>query len=105
MQNIPTIRPYSGGPDATATVLAFGGRTFHVGHVGEGEQRRKTYDGPMLPGPWAYAFVLPFAITEHGDPGKQPSEPVQVQGGDLLRVCGHVYRVRIASYRIELEPA
>ena len=102
---IPTIRPYSGGPDATATVLAFGDRTFHVGHIGEGEQSRQTHGGPMVPGPWAYAFSLPFAITQQGDLGKRPSEPVPIHDGALIRVCGYVYQVRVDRYDIELDPA
>jgi hypothetical protein len=105
MDTIPTILPYRGGPDDTATVLAFEGRTFHVGYVPEGEQGRKIYGGPLIPGPWAYVFGLPFAITEQGEPGKQPDEPVPIYEGALLRVCGQVYRVRIASLRIELDPA
>lgn len=102
---IPTIHPYKGHNGESATVLALGDRTFHLGHVGAGEQGRKTYGGPVVPGPWAYVFGLPFAITEHGEPGEQPAAPVPIDEGTLLRVCGHVYRVRIAGYDVELDPA
>jgi len=96
---IPTIRPWAGGPDAAATTLTFGGETLHLYLT-----RRflaacvnsSTTVGPIREGD--YAFGLPFAISE-------PGEPVPIHDGALLRVLGYVYQIRIASCGIVLVPA
>lgn len=103
-KDIPNVRPYRGGPDPQATVLACGDDRYQIGFVAAGEQARQAYGGPLVPGPWAYAFGLGFAITADGNPGQQSAAPVPIHDGAQIRVCGHVYRVRLTRRNIRLEP-
>ena len=96
---IPTIRPWAGGPDAAATALTFGGGTLHLyltRRFFAGCVNSSTTFSPIREGD--YAFGLPFAISE-------PGEPVPIHDGALVQVLGHVYQIRIASCGIELDPA
>ena len=86
---------------APTTLATAGGRyRFHVGHVREGEEGRKVHGGPMVPGPWAYAFGLCTVIDNHGGTGRDIEEAkasglwLDVEEGDEIEVGGHTYRIR-----------
>lgn len=98
MLNIKTYRNDDG---EEPTVISRGYHRFMVGHVAEGDEGRQEHGGPMVPGPWAYAFGLCIAISDPPVP-RPTAHPVA--DGELIEVAGHTYRVRYhRSEWLELE--
>lgn len=99
------IEPYD--QKTPATTLSTGRYRFHVGHVPEGEEGRKEYGGPKVPGPWAYAFGLCTVIDNHGGTGLDIAKDkaaglwLDVADGDEIEVAGHDYTVRFKNTRGE----
>ncbi len=99
------VIPYEGsshrGPKATT--ICTGRYRFHIGHVAEGENGRQEYQGPLVPGPWAYGFELCTVIDNHGGSARENAEAkaagryLDVADGDVISVAGHRYRVRFTS--------
>jgi len=86
-----------------ATTLRLRG-TFHrfgLGFVAEGDEGRQEMHGPLVPGPWAYAFGLCTVIDNYGGTGREAAEREEagleheVSAGDVVVVGGHRYTVRI----------
>lgn len=77
---------------------------FGIGHVKPGESSRKFYGGPMVPGPWEFAYGLAAVIDNHGGTAREIEEAQA--GGFLLVVSpgeevstedGRRYRVEFAN--------
>lgn len=84
---------------------------FGVGEVPRGSEGRKVSFGPMVPGPWAYAFGLGTFITS--DPNHNSGtesaklraagvEHVVREGSTVRFPSGAVYVVRIRGEYVEL---
>jgi hypothetical protein len=66
-------------------------KRFKVGAVPRGSEGRKVHEGPMVPGPWAYAYGIAGAICanpEHGTFGeirraKAAGKFFQIEDGSL----------------------
>ena len=101
-----TIHDVTPGMTEGETMLSTnrGRYRFNVGHVPVGEESRKEFGGPMVPGPWAYTYGLCSVIDNHGGTGaeiakaKDEGRGLEVKDGDLLRVAGHVYTVRYSDW-------
>ena len=97
------VIPYSDGitllGNNDATTLSTGAARFNVGFIPEGSEARKVCNGPMVPGPWAYAFALCTVIDNHGGTGaenaraKAAARWLDVADGDSIEVCGHQFTV------------
>lgn len=78
-------------------------RTFRhkVGWVARGESGRKVCHGPMVPGPWAYAYGLCTVIDNSGGTGAESARlreagmEFDVDVGTLLEIDDTVYAVGI----------
>lgn len=113
--NIPmTMNRYNDGLE-TDHVIAFKstGKRFGLGSTPEGKSARQVSQGPMVPGPWAYAFGLCVAIT--ADPSTGTAAETRrlenenkfhlVEDGDILEIDGQSYKVRVVRREyIELDP-
>lgn len=76
--------------------IKFKGRRFFVGAIARGGEGRKTYQGPMIAGPWAYAGATATVIAAH----PIPEDPhVDIEEGDLLEIDGDLYLVSDARNR------
>lgn len=70
---------------------------FMVGYISAGELARKVSFGPMVPGPWAYAFPLASVIDNHGGTGadiareRSAGTVVYAALGDVVSVEGLEY--------------
>lgn len=73
-----------------AETVAFNGRRWGIGEVPPGVEHRKEYRGPLVPGPWAFAFELATVIS---DPPPPPETRVEVAKCDVLVLSGRPYRV------------
>lgn len=73
--------------------LRVNGRWHHgLSHVRPGDEGRQVQDGPMVPGPWSYAFGLCTSLTS-SRVAKLPV--VDVETGDVLSIDGINYRVLV----------
>ncbi|MBN1174885.1 MAG: hypothetical protein JXA67_22190 [Micromonosporaceae bacterium] len=88
----------------TTAVLVHRHHRFAVGYVDPLGTARRTYGGPELPGPYAYAVPLPTVIEARPQPSTQPHIDVSI--GTTLIIDGHVYQVANAGHdHIRLDPA
>lgn len=108
-QEVPVLKPgqsHDGG--SVLRVIGTGyhpetGARFGIGAVKEGDEARKVQDGPMVPGPWAYAYGLCAVIDNHGgtkaesDRMQESGQEVTVQIGDVVEVDGHRYTVQFST--------
>jgi hypothetical protein len=76
--------------------IKFKGRRFFVGAVARGGEGRQEHQGPMVPGPWAYAGATGIVLAAHPLPEKPY---VEVAEGDLLEIDGDLYLVSDARNR------
>ena len=72
-----------------------------VGFVKEGESGRQVFQGPQVPGPWAYAFGIAAVLTSNYK-GKaahlraKEQRTIDILDGDFLRTPdGNIYKVEI----------
>ena len=76
-------------------------KRFGVGFVPEGDEGRKFMHGPMVPGPWAYAFGLCSVIDNHGGTGAERARNLKaktefdVAEGDKVEIDGVLFTVAI----------
>jgi len=83
---------------------------FGVGYVPPGTKCRREFQGPLLDGPYAYAFGLPTVMAanpEHGTAAeverlRKRGLIIEVQPDSLLEIEGEVFRVKVKA-RIDLE--
>ena len=86
-------------------VLALKG-TYHrfgLAAIPRGKSGRKVFQGPLVPGPWAFAFGLSSVIAanpEHGTYGdirrnKAAGLEHEVEAADLIRFDGVTYRIEV----------
>lgn len=84
---------------------------FKLGEIPHGSEDRKDHGGPMVPGPWAYAFGLGSYITsdpnrnsgaDHRRKMAEGSEHLVRNGSTLRFPSGSVYVVRVRGEYIEL---
>lgn len=98
------IRPCTSETVITTQVSGMfpNGRYRHgLGWIEKGDDGRRVQGGPMVPGPWAFAFGLSTSITS--DPrsgtgyeaktGREAGTEFPVRDGDLLLIDGSVYEV------------
>lgn len=85
------------------------GSGFQVGYVPAGESARKVYQGPLVPGPWAYAYPLCSVISTDGGTSAEMAREkaagllLHVALGDRIEVEGLAYAVKATDrYNIEL---
>ena len=109
MSNATKVFPYDrDNHDQEPTILASnnGRYRFNVGHVPKGEVGRKVTQGPLVPGPWAYAFGLCTFISDSGSSGdeieqaKNAGRYLEVDHGDLIEVAGNTYKVHYSKHGI-----
>lgn len=117
---IPAIRPtrYTrerGKWDVDLTITRGAGRyRFNVGYIDPTGECRRVHGGPIVPGPYAYAFGLGTAIT--ADPRMSTAYEADMQRGlgiehevnegDLIQLGYELFRVRFDRDQwIELDHA
>jgi hypothetical protein len=90
------MRPLAG--DYTRVKVAgYTVAAFAVGCVREGESGRKETHGPLVPGPWAYAFPLASVIDNYGGTAavmareRAAGNVIDAKLGDVLIVEGRGY--------------
>ncbi len=72
-----------------------------IATIRRGDEGRQENDGPMVPGPWAYAFGLCTVIS---DPPSNTPEFIDVRDGEFLTIDGDVYLIRVVRREwIELD--
>lgn len=76
-----------------------------VGYVDETGTCRRVFEGPILPGPYAFAFGLATVIDNHGgtaaeaDRNRAAGTEYDVEHGDRLVLGTNVFRVEVNRYR------
>jgi len=93
-------------------VAGYSVSAFAVGCVREGESGRQEHQGPLVPGPWAYAFPLCSVIDNYGGTGAEIAREraagnvIDAKLGDVLVVDGRGYVITKGSNsdNIELVP-
>jgi len=69
-----------------------------VGFIAEGDSGRQEFDGPLVPGPWAYTYAVPVIIDAAGSrAARRPA--VKATAGDLVVVDGRTYKITPGSRR------
>ena len=73
-----------------------GGReiTMGVGFIAEGDSGRQVWEGPLVPGPWAYTYSV--AVIIDASPVKRPPV-IRLAIGSLVSVNGDTYAVTPGS--------
>lgn len=73
---------------------------FGLGFVGPDGSSRREYGGPILPGPYAYAYGLPVVIAANGRgtgsemaAARAANLVVDANLGDVLTIRGHQFRI------------
>lgn len=76
---------------------------FGIGGIPEGNEGRQVYQGPLVPGPWCFAFGLCSVICDNPKLGTgaqlerktADGSAHTVRDGSVLEICGNLYRVRV----------
>lgn len=72
---------------------------FHVCAVPRGQEARQEQGGPLIPGPWAFAFGKATCLTDNRATqerdAKERAEAVEIEEGSVLRIDGCDYRVSV----------
>lgn len=93
------------GKDAVVLVTGQNAAGFGLGFVPEGFQARQFQGGPLVPGPWAYAYPKAGVIDNFGGTGaeleraKSENRLYEVAVGDYLEINGVRFEVRAAPNR------
>jgi hypothetical protein len=72
---------------------------FGVGAVPRGSAGRQVHKGPLVDGPWAYAYGMPVCIV--ADPAarardkQERDDALRVEAGDEIEIDRVIYRVEI----------
>lgn len=107
LDTVPTCVPYADATKGSHTILRIKG-TFHrlaICFTPAGEFSRREFQGPVLEGPYASTFGLSTTIHNGSreqklvERAKEDARTVEVETGDLLRIDGITYGVRV--YRNE----
>lgn len=85
---------------ALVTYSRYGRATlrFAVGFVGPDGMARREYEGPKLPGPWAYMFPLATVISAHPQPRESVVEVATGEVVDLV-AGGRTFRFVVTDER------
>lgn len=88
-----TPRPGSNLGPQTDTLVVEGltGMRFKlcsIGVVPEGSEARKTFGGPLVPGPWAYTVTHPLVIDCHGGSAAEARRAIPVHVGEPFTIEG-----------------
>jgi hypothetical protein len=86
----------------TARILDDRGRRVRIaiGYVGPEGTCRRTYQGPLLSGPYAYAYPLPTVIDNYGGSGREAAEreaaglELTLDSGDTIEIRGQRFEYR-----------
>lgn len=76
---------------------------FGIGFIPAGHEARQVTGGPLVPGPWAYAYGLPAVIAQDGGTGTEIANEraagllIECAVGDLLNMQGHTFRITLAG--------
>lgn len=68
-----------------------------LGWVSRGDEARQVTHGPMVPGPWAYAYGLSTVIDNNGGSGRESQEALEAKTehwfnyGDFIEINGIIY--------------
>lgn len=103
---IPVVTSYE-DDRWTSTILHLKGtyHKYYAGHVPEGESAVQEYQGPRVPGPWAYTFHMTSMLTDEpmevkkARRAEEDARTVVVEDGDFIELAGEVYQIR--KYRGE----
>lgn len=68
--------------------------SMQLGLVPEGEEARQEFQGPLVPGPWAYAFPLATIISAHTLVDPNPVIADEVKEGDVFVIEGNSFVFR-----------
>ena len=72
---------------------------FHVGAMPRGQEGRREYAGPMVPGPWAFAnqraTVISASAAFREKDAAEEAAAIPVQDGSLLVIDNCQYRVEV----------
>ena len=81
---------YSGETKITQTGRDVSGilARYGFGYVGPNEMKRQVTGGPLVPGPWAYAYRLGNCI----DGTRQVYNDVEFSIGDQFEIDGHIFQ-------------
>jgi hypothetical protein len=102
------------GRFGTGCVLRVRGHRYSFSFVSPEGTCRRVYEGPILPGPYAYAVALPVIIAanpEHGSGAesrrlREAGAEVDAEIGDLVELGGYTFRIVTApNDNIELHLA
>lgn len=80
-------------------IRGLGGAGFTVDAVRANDSARQKYQGPHVPGPWAYAFARAGVIDNYGGTGasikrdKAAGLLIEADIGDVLAIDGHEYTI------------
>lgn len=72
---------------------------FHVGFIPSGSAAVQVDGGPLMPGPWCYAYGISGVIDNHGGTRGELKQAqaaglvVEAVLGDVVEVCGYEYRI------------
>lgn len=70
-----------------------------IGFVGRHEVGRQIYQGPLVPGPWAYTFPMAVFIDNHGGSAAERRKNIEagleydVEIGDMFEIDDVVYQL------------
>jgi hypothetical protein len=93
---------YGVGHYKATTNIRIGLYSYGVGGWDATGKNRIVDQGPMVPGPHAYAYHVPVMLTDHVRPDEAE---VVCEIGDVVTIDGHDYRIESArNHNIDLIP-
>lgn len=98
---LPIVRGEREHWDATRLLVSDvpHGPGFHVGFIPPGSSAVQVDGGPLVPGPWCYAYGISSVIDSHGGTRGELKQAraaglvVEAVLGDVVDVCGYEYRI------------
>ncbi|MBT7101303.1 hypothetical protein HN937_28255 [Candidatus Poribacteria bacterium] len=85
-------------------------KRYAVGTCKRGQEARQEFQGPMVPGPWAYGFGLGGCITAEPETGSAADDRRSdaagklhdIVSGDCVRLDGDLYRITLPRWGDDL---